>query len=125
MDTRIESLLKSLERNHHRHKETFIDEDTGKKEEIERDVIIAVNTTEEEREQMESVIADVANLSDEDLETFRVNTMAFWPRPFDELYLERIRRGDEAAATYIDNPATLQELEHVICYPHKSLIHSL
>ena len=29
MDTRIESLLKSLERNHHRFKETFIDEDTG------------------------------------------------------------------------------------------------
>ena len=110
MDTRIESLLKSLERNHHRYKETFIDEDTGKEVEIERDEIIADDITDEEREQMESIIADVTNLSNEDLETFRVNTMAFWPRPFDELYLERIRRGDEEAAVCINNPAILQEL---------------
>ena len=76
MDTRIESLVKSLERNHHRYKETFIDEDTGKEEEIDRDEIVAVDTTGEERELMESIIADVANLSDEDLETFRANWLA-------------------------------------------------
>ena len=38
MDTRIESLLKSLERNHHRFKETFIDEDTGEEVTVNRDV---------------------------------------------------------------------------------------
>ena len=65
MDTRIESLVKSLERNHHRYKETFIDEDTGEEVSVDRDEIVAVDTTEEERKLMESVIADVANLSDE------------------------------------------------------------
>ena len=110
MDARIESLVKSLERNHHRYKETFIDEDTGKEEVIDHDEIIAVDTTEEERELMESIIADVANLSDQDLETFKANTKWFWPRHFDEIYLELIRRGDEAAAAFIDNLVTLQEL---------------
>ena len=110
MDTRIESLVKSLERNHHRYKETFIDEDTGKEVEIERDELIAVDTTEEERELMESIIADVANLSDEDLETFRANTIWFWPRHYDEFYLELTRRGYEDQAIFIENPATLQEL---------------
>lgn len=110
MDTRIESLLKSLERNHHRYKDTFIDEDTGKEEEVERDEIIAVDTTEEERELMESIIADVTNLCDEDLKAFKANTIWFWPRHFDEFYFELIRRGDEVAATFIENPATLQEL---------------
>ena len=110
MDTRIETLLKSLERNHHRYNETFIDEDTGKEEEVERDEIIAVDITEEERELMESTIADVANLSDEDLIAFKVNTVWFWPRHYDEFYLELTRRGYEDQTTFIEDPATLQEL---------------
>ena len=69
MDTRIESLLKSLERNHHRFKETFIDEDTGEEVTVDRDEVVAIDTTEEERELMESIVADVAHLSDEDLNT--------------------------------------------------------
>ena len=48
MDTRIESLVKSLERNHHRYKETFIDEDTGKEEEIDRDEIVAEDRAEDD-----------------------------------------------------------------------------
>ena len=110
MDTRIESLVKSLERNHHRFKDIFIDKDTGKKVEIERDELIAVDTTEEERELMESVIADVSNLSEDDLETFRANTIWFWPRHYDKFYLELTRRGYEDQAIFIENPATLQEL---------------
>ena len=110
MDTRIESLLKSLERNHHRFKETFIDEDTGEEVTVDRDEVVEFDTTEEERELMESIIADVAHLSDEDLETFRANTAWFWPRHFDEFYLELIRRGDEGQASYIESPAILQEL---------------
>jgi hypothetical protein len=110
MDTRIESLKKSLERNFHRFKETFIDEDTGKEEEVEREEVIAFDTTEEERELMESIIADVANLSDEDLIAFKANTVWFWPRPFDEYYMELIRRGDEEQAIFIEDPAILQEL---------------
>lgn len=110
MDTRIESLMKSLERNHHRFKEIFIDEDTGEEVTADRDEIIAVDTTEEERELMESIVADVAHLSDEDLDAFKANTIWFWPRHFDEFYLELIRRGDEEAAIYINDPAILQEL---------------
>ena len=101
MDTRIESLLKSLERNHHRFKETFIDEDTGEEVTVDRDEVVEFDTTEEERELMESIIADVAHLSDEDLETFRANTAWFWPRHFDEFYLELIRRGDEEHGIFI------------------------
>ncbi len=110
METRIESLMKSLERNHHRFKEIFIDEDTGEEVTADRDEIIAVDTTEEERELMESIVADVAHLSDEDLDAFKANTIWFWPRHFDEFYLELIRRGDEEAAIYINDPAILQEL---------------
>ena len=110
MDTRIKSLLKSLERNHHRHKETFIDEDTGEEVSVDRDEIVDFNTTEEERELMESIIADLANLSDEDLIAFKTDTVWFWPRHYDELYLELIRRGDEEAAFFIEDPAILQEL---------------
>ena len=110
MDTRIESLKKLLERNFHRFKETFIDEDTGKEEEVEREEVIAFDTTEEERELMESIIADVANLSDEDLIAFKANTVWFWPRPFDEYYMELIRRGDEEQTIFIEDPAILQEL---------------
>jgi hypothetical protein len=110
MDTRIKSLLKSLERNHHRHKETFIDEDTGEEVSVDRDEIVDFDITEEERELMESIIADVAHLSDEDLKTFRASTIWFWPRKFDEFYLELIRRGDEEAAFFIEDPAILQEL---------------
>ena len=62
MDTRIESLLKSLERNHHRFKETFIDEDTGEEVTVDRDEVVEFDTTEEERELMENIIADVAHL---------------------------------------------------------------
>ncbi len=110
MDARIESLMKSLERNHHRYKETCIDEDTGEEVTVDRDEIIAVDTTKEERELMESIVADVANLSEEDLEAFRANTIWFWPRHFDEFYLELIRRGYEEQAIFIEDPAKLQEL---------------
>ena len=110
MDTRIESLVKSLERNHHRFKDIFIDKDTGKEVEIDRDELIAVDTTEGERKLMESVIADVANLSEDDLEAFRANTIWFWPRHYDEFYLELTRRGYEDQAIFIEDPATLQEL---------------
>ena len=110
MDARIESLLKSLERNHHRYKEKFIDEDTGEEISVERDDIVDFDTTEEERDLMESIVADVANLSDEEMETFRANTIWFWPRNFDEFYLELVHRADEERVLCIESPAILQEL---------------
>ncbi len=109
MDKRIESLIKSLERNHRRWNETFNDEDTGEEMTVERDEIISVDTTEEERSLMESVAADVANISDEDLLKFREIAVYFGQRQFDEIYIELIKRGEQWAL-HIDNPTVLQSL---------------
>lgn len=110
MDTRIESLVKTLERNHHRWNETFKDEDTGEEVTVERDELISTDTTEEERNLMESVAASAAKISTEALRTFIDKTSSFWPRPFDEVYMELVRRGDESWACVIDNPEMLQKL---------------
>ncbi len=59
---------------------------------------------------MESVAADAAQISTEDLRTFVNKPRDFWPRPFDEVYFELARRGDESWACVIDNPAMLLEL---------------
>lgn len=110
MDTRILSLIKLLEQHYHHNTETFTDEDTGEEVTIERKELINPYATEEERELMEDIIADVANLSDEDLMAFRGNTIELRPLDFDELYLELIRRGDESWAANIESPTILQEL---------------
>jgi hypothetical protein len=110
MDTRILSLIKLLEQHYHHNTETFTDEDTGEEVTIERKELINPYATEEERELMEDIIADVANLSDEDLMAFRDNTIGLRPLDFDELYLELIRRGDESWAANIESPTILQEL---------------
>jgi len=110
MDTRIESLVKMLERNHHRWNETFKDEDTGEEVTVERDELLSTDTTEEERNLMESVAASAAKISTEALRTFIDKTSSFWPRPFDEVYMELVRRGDESWACVIDNPEMLQKL---------------
>ena len=110
MDARIESLVKTLERNHHRWNETFKDEDTGEEVTVERDELISTDTTEEERNLMESVAASAAKISTEALRTFIDKTSSFWPRPFDEVYMELVRRGDESWACVIDNPEMLQKL---------------
>lgn len=110
MDARIESLMKTLERNHQRWNETFKDEDTGEEVTVERDELISTDTTEEERSLMESVAANAAKISTEALRTFIDKTRAFWPRPLDEVYMELVRRGDESWACVIDDPEMLQEL---------------
>lgn len=110
MDPRIESLVKTLERNHHRWNETFKDEDTGEEVTVERDELISTDTTEEERSLMESVAASADKISTEALRTFIDKTSSFWPRPFDEVYMELVSRGDESWACVIDNPEILQKL---------------
>ena len=110
MDTRIESLVKTLERNHHRWNETFKDEDTDEEVTVERDELISTDTTEEERNLMENVAASVDKISTEALRAFIDKTRAFWPRSLDEVYMELVRRGDESWACVIDNPEMLQKL---------------
>jgi hypothetical protein len=134
MDKRVESLMKTLERNHHRWTETIkrrmgddeiisanMTEEERKLMEllsnapteevtIKRDEIISTDITEEERDLMESVAADAAQISTEDLLSFVKKIKDFWPRPFDEVYMELVRRGDESWACIIDSPVMLQEL---------------
>ena len=110
MDARIESLVKMLERNHQRWNETFIDEDTGEEVTVERDELISTDTTEEERNLMENVAASADKISTEALRVFIDKTRSFWPRPFDDVYMELVRRGDESWACVIDNPEMLQKL---------------
>ena len=110
MDKRIESLVKTLERNHHRWNETFKDEDTGEEVTVERDELLSTDTTEEERCLMENVAANAAKISTEALRTFIDKTRAFWPRSLDEVYMELVRRGDESWTCVIDNPEMLQKL---------------
>lgn len=106
MDKRIESLIKSLERNYKRWNETF-DEDTGEAFTIERHEIISFDTTEEERNLMENIANDLENITNEDLLKFREIVNTFGHRHFDELYIELVNRGEQWASQ-IDNPAVLQ-----------------
>ena len=110
MDVRIESLIQSLERNYHRWNEPFEDEDTGEEVMVERAEIISKDITEEERELMEDVAANAAQISTRGLHAFIDSLSYFWPRHFDEVYVELVRRGDEEAAISIEDPAILQEL---------------
>ena len=110
MDARIESLIQSLERNYHRWDEPFEDEDTGEEVMVERAEIISKDITEEECELMENVAANAVQISTRGLHAFIDSLSYFWPRHFDEVYVELVRRGDEEAAISIEDPAILQEL---------------
>jgi len=110
MDARIESLIQSLERNYHRWEESFKDEDTGEEVTVERVDIISTDITEEERKLMEDVAANAAQISTSALHAFIDSPSHFWPRHFDEVYVELVRRGEEQLACHIDDPAILQEL---------------
>ena len=110
MDARIESLIQSLERNYHRWEELFKDEDTGEEVTIERVDIISTDITEEERKLMEDIAANAAQISTSALHAFIDSPSRFWPRHFDEVYLELVRRGEEEEACHIEDPAILQKL---------------
>ena len=110
MDARIEKLSQMLDKHYRHFTEIFTDEETGKDEVVELEEIINRNLSDEERQLMEMIAADVPHLSDEDLFEFHKLINSFKYRAFDEIYLEMIRRGDEDWASRIETPATLQEL---------------
>ena len=111
MDTRLEKLNQLLDRHFRHFTENFTDEDTGEEVSVDRRELINNNLSDEERQLIEDIAADVKNLSDEDLQVFE-SALSFWVRyrTFDEVGLEYIRRGDEKGAIIIDNVMTLQEL---------------
>ena len=110
MDAKIESLIQSLERNYHRWDEPFKDEDTGEEVMVERVEIISTDITEEERKLMEDVAANAAQINTRSLHAFIDSLSHFWPRNYDEVYVELVRRGEEQMACHIEDTAILQEL---------------
>ena len=111
MDARLEKLSQMLDRHFRRFTENFVDEDTGEEVPVEREEILDTDISDEEKQLIEDIAADVKNLSDEDLREFD-STLSAWfrYRTFDEIGLELVRRGDEKGAFVIDNVTTLQEL---------------
>jgi hypothetical protein len=111
MDARLEKLNQLLDRHFRYFTEYFTDEETGEEVSVDRRELINNILSDEERQLIEDIAADVKSLSDEDLEEFD-STLSFWVRyrTFDEVGLEYIRRGDEKGAIVIDNVTTLQEL---------------
>ena len=110
MNARIEKLSQMLDKHYHRYTETFTDKETGKSEIVNREDIINWMLSEEERHLIETIAADVRNLSDEDLFEFQKLIANFKYRAFDEIYIELVRRGEDIWASKIESPATLQEL---------------
>ena len=110
MDARLEKLSQMLDRHFRRWTEYFTDEETGEEVPAEREEVLDTNVSDEERQLIEEIAADVRSLSDEDFMAFDSTLSWFRYRPFDEIGLELVRRGDEAGALGIHNVATLQEL---------------
>ena len=109
-DTRLEKLSQMLDRHFRHWTEYFTDEETGEEVPVEREEVLDTNVSDEERRLIEEIAADVRSLSDEDFMAFDSTLSWFRYRPFDEIGLELVRRGDKAGALGIHNVATLQEL---------------
>ena len=110
MDTRLEKLNQMLDRHFRCFTENFTDEETGEEVPVEREEIIDTELSDEEKQLIEDIAADVRNLNDEDFMAFDSTLSWFRYRTFDEIGLELVRRGDEAGALGIHNVATLLEL---------------
>lgn len=110
MNTRLEKLNEMLDKHYRVWQETFIDEDTGKEETVERKDLLNNELSEEEKALIEEIAADVTKLSDDDLLEFDKAILCFKYRPFDEIYIELVRRGKEEWASSIEDRKTLEEL---------------
>jgi hypothetical protein len=97
---------------HHKYKywtETFVDEDTNMEEELLRYEDVEGSTFEKNEGEEERLIQMVMEKKDR----LRIEQLTKLCSEIDdnlELLLERIEKGDEEAAVFINDPATLQEL---------------
>ena len=110
MDTRLEKLKQLLDRHYRHFTEYFTDDETGEEVPVEREELTDQNLSDEERQLIEEIAADVVSLSNEDLQEFNSAIGWFKYRHFDEIFMEMVRRGDERGGLGIADVATLQEL---------------
>ena len=90
--------------------EIFENEETGVEEPIERQELIEMDLTDEERQLIKEITDDIESLSDEDLAHFQLEVWVYDTKIVDKAYLERVRRGDEEYAEFIHDVPTLMAL---------------
>lgn len=110
MDARLEKLSQMLKRHFHFWTESFKDEETGEDLSIERRDILDPDLSDEERQLIKAIAADIPNLTDDELHQFREEIMPFDCKTIDLIYIERVRRGDERCAQAIEDVPTLFDL---------------
>lgn len=110
MNTNIERLSQMLKRHFHFWTEVFKDEETGEDVSIERRDILDPDLSDEERQLIKAIAADIPNLTDDELHQFREEIMPFDCKTIDLIYIERVRRGEESMAESIEDVPTLREL---------------
>ena len=112
MNTNIERLSQMLKRHFHFWTEVFKDEETGEDVSIERRDILDPDLSDEERQLIKAIAADIPNLTDDELHQFREEIMPFDCKTIDLIYIERVHRGDERCAQAIEDvPALLEFCE--------------
>ena len=110
MNTNIERLSQMLKRHFHFWTEVFKDEETGEDLSIERRDILDPDLSDEERQLIKAIAADIPNLTDEELLCFQEEISYFGCRTKEQIYIERVRRGEESMAEFIEGVPTLREL---------------
>ena len=110
MNTNIERLSQMLKRHFHFWTEVFNDEETGEDLSIERRDILDPDLSDEERQLIKAIAADIPNLTDEELLRFQEEISYFGCRTEGQIYIERVRRGEESMAEFIEGVPTLREL---------------
>ena len=110
MNTNIERLSQMLKRHFHFWTEAFKDEETGEDVSIERRDILDTELSDEERQLIKAIADDIPNLTDEELLRFQEEISYFGCRTKEQIYIERVRRGEESMAESIEDVPTLREL---------------
>ena len=110
MNTNIERLSQMLKRHFHFWTEAFKDEETGEDVSIERKNILDTDLSDEEQQLIKAIAADIPNLTDEELLRFQEEISYFGCRTKEQIYIERVRRGEESMAESIEDVPTLRVL---------------
>ena len=110
MNTNIERLSQMLKRHFHFWIEAFKDEETGEDVSIERRDILDTELSDEERQLIKAIAADIPNLTDEELLRFQEEISYFGCQTKEQIYIERVRRGEESMAESIEGVPTLRVL---------------
>ena len=105
----IYCLLHGMHRKYEFWNETFVDEDTNEEVECLRYDIVEGSTFEKNEDEEERLIQMVMEQK-HSFSAEELTKLCFEIDDNKELLLERIKKGDEEAAIFIDDPAILQEL---------------